>query len=108
MLDAEEYQLCRQAILGGKKFVEKEIEKRDLSKCIWLDEIPVDISFERFRYFLEMYRVLTGFTETNHAAVMHHRIEQYGEDCLNCSKPLRTPQANFCAACGFTKGKKIS
>jgi hypothetical protein len=55
---------------------------------------------ERFRPVCEAYQKLTGFEETNHNAIMHHRISIYGQACKNCGKPLRTPQASFCAACG--------
>lgn len=55
---------------------------------------------ERFRPMREKYQEITGFEETNHIAILHHRISIYGEPCLNCGKPLRTAQAAFCAACG--------
>lgn len=49
---------------------------------------------------LEEYRQITGMEETNPNAIMHHRIAQYGPPCTQCGKPLRTPEASFCAACG--------
>lgn len=55
---------------------------------------------ERFAPLLAEYERLTGFTETNPAAIMHHRIADYGSECEFCGKPLRTPRAAFCAACG--------
>ena len=51
---------------------------------------------------LAEYRRITGFPETNAAAVMHHRLANYGPPCPKCRKPLRTPRASFCAACGHT------
>ena len=50
---------------------------------------------------LEMCRLLTGFVETNPNAVWHHVVDQYGPPCPRCYKPLRTPLARFCVACGF-------
>ena len=49
---------------------------------------------------LAAYEEITGFVETNINAIWHHRRSLYGPACDTCSKPLRTPQARFCAACG--------
>ncbi|WP_220137829.1 hypothetical protein [Myxococcus llanfairpwllgwyngyllgogerychwyrndrobwllllantysiliogogogochensis] len=58
---------------------------------------------ERFRPVREEYERLTGFHETNANAVMHHRLSQYGPPCAHCGKPLRTPEARHCAACGVSR-----
>jgi hypothetical protein len=55
---------------------------------------------------LDEYKELTGYEETNFDALFHHLIFKYGEPCENCGKPLRTPEAAFCAACGQVKVKK--
>ena len=52
---------------------------------------------------LALYRDLTGFAETNLDAIRHHRLSLYGPTCTACGKPLRTPQATFCAACGTSR-----
>jgi len=49
---------------------------------------------------LAKYEKLTGYRETDPNAVWHHRAALYGPPCTKCGKPLRTPQANLCAACG--------
>lgn len=49
---------------------------------------------------LTRYHELTGFAETNSNAVWHHVIALYGPPCAHCGKPLRTPRARLCAACG--------
>jgi hypothetical protein len=54
----------------------------------------------RRQAILEAYNRITGFSETNPEAVMHHRVADYGPPCLGCGRPLRTPRASFCASCG--------
>ena len=49
---------------------------------------------------LKLYNEITGFGETNVNAIWHHRASDYGPPCATCGKPLRTPRASFCAACG--------
>src|SRR6478736_8412973 len=53
-----------------------------------------------FQPVRDAYLPLTGFAEDNHNAVMHHRLSLYGPPCAACSRPLRTPRARHCAACG--------
>jgi hypothetical protein len=43
---------------------------------------------------------MTGMSIGNRAAVWHHRLSRYGPPCTSCGKPLRTPRARLCAACG--------
>ena len=62
---------------------------------------------ERFQPVSDIYKKITGVSESNANAIMHHRIALYGSSCEKCSKPLRTPKAKFCAACGIVKGKGI-
>lgn len=52
---------------------------------------------------LDLYEMMTGLRETNINAIFHHRISDYGPPCFSCGKPLRTPKASFCAACGAPK-----
>lgn len=55
------------------------------------------------RAALQKYRELTGFIESNVNALWHHRVSLYGPACASCGKPLRTPKASFCAACGTAR-----
>ena len=54
---------------------------------------------------LREYERITEFRETNPNAVFHHQLSLYGLPCSSCGKPLRSPRASFCVACGlrFTK-----
>jgi hypothetical protein len=49
---------------------------------------------------LKKYFEITGYRETNINALWHHRLGLFGPPCRACGKPLRTPRANMCAACG--------
>lgn len=49
---------------------------------------------------LALYQSITGFAETNPDAIWHHRLSLFGPPCAACGKPLRTPEARMCAACG--------
>ena len=62
------------------------------------EEFSIDAMFEPA---CDKYFEITGFRETNHNAIWHHRISLYGKPCKKCGKPLRTPKASFCAACGW-------
>jgi hypothetical protein len=48
---------------------------------------------------LAEYVHVTGYRETNPAAIYHHVLSHYGPPCQHCGKPLRTPQARFCGSC---------
>lgn len=97
MLEPEEALLVYRAQQGGMAVVEEEAQRRGQPL------IPMQLTGvkKRFQPLLEMYRLLTGFEETNPNAVFHHEVAQYGPPCPQCRKPLRTPQARFCAACGL-------
>ena len=55
------------------------------------------------REALAKYREFTGYDEANVNALQHHRASLYGPPCASCGKPLRTPRAKLCAACGAVK-----
>jgi hypothetical protein len=59
---------------------------------------------DRLALVCARYEQITGMPETNHIAIHHHRISLYGPPCKVCGKPLRTPEAAFCAACGQAVG----
>lgn len=97
MLDEEEYRLVREARRDGMEAVERERRGIAAPSPLTLHSPHA----ESERPTLEMYRLLTGFEETNPNAVWHHRISMYGPPCPSCEKPLRTSAARYCAACGY-------
>lgn len=49
---------------------------------------------------LRRYFEVTGFEEANANAIWHHVTGLDGAPCSSCGRPLRTPRARMCAACG--------
>lgn len=49
------------------------------------------------------YEQITGMRTANIDLIWHHRVSLYGAPCSVCKKPLRTPAAQSCAACGAPK-----
>jgi hypothetical protein len=96
MLDESEFARISQLYSEGMRATKEFRQAHNLP----LDKCPID---ERFRPVREEYERLTGFKETNHNAIMHHRIALYGPPCPKCGKPFRTPKARFCAECGQRK-----
>lgn len=96
MLDEEEYArvdaLLREGLVATKKF--RETHGLPLKG---LDTTA------RFAPALAEYRRITGFEETNHLALFHHRISLLGPPCRACGHPLRTKVALRCGSCGATR-----
>lgn len=57
---------------------------------------------------LMKYRELTGYAESDYESLWHHRISLYGPACTSCGKPLRSPAASYCAACGAPRSQSIT
>jgi hypothetical protein len=93
MLDEKEFAVVSRLYSEGMRAVKVFREEHGIP----LSEAPIE---ERFRPLRDAYRQMTGMDESNHSAIIHHRISIYGPDCERCGKPLRTPRASFCAACG--------
>src|SRR5688500_11339460 len=92
MLDEDEWQVVQtqlnDAMLAVKSF------RRETGAT--LSESPIQSMFQPA---LDAYERITGYKETNHNALFHHRIALYGPPCHKCGRPLRTPQARLCGSC---------
>ena len=108
MLSASELRLCEEARRDGATVVQREARARGVRDFAGVGELNRVTEFRRMRPFLDMYKLLTGFEETNPNAIWHHLDDLYGPDCPACGKPLRTPKARYCAACGFGKEDLVS
>lgn len=76
-------------------------EVSSLYRAAFRSEKPKEPTLEAlFAPVSQAYERLTGYAGCHPNAVMHHRIAQYGPPCTACGKPLRTPEARYCAACG--------
>jgi len=67
----------------------------------WDASCRAELHMRQYRSVLDAYHSITGSEHNGHPwLLMHHRISIYGPICSTCSKPLRTPKASYCAACG--------
>ena len=95
----EEYLVLSRARSEGMAAVHAEAQR--LGRPLLPPLELTSLATRQLRPMLEMYRLLTGFGETNPNAVFHHLARLYGPPCPQCHKPLRTAKARFCAACGY-------
>jgi len=65
-----------------------------------LEDTPIE---QLYADVVAKYELLTGFRSGNGAEIWNHRAAVYGPPCVECGKPLRTPRASFCAACGSSE-----
>lgn len=93
MLDEEEYKRIHK--IYGECFERAKTFRKNTGSS--LEKTPLK---DYFKPVSEEYERITGFKDFPHNSVMHHRISIYGQPCKCCGKPLRTPRAKMCAACG--------
>ena len=82
----ELFSVCIQSIQDHRKK-----EKTDLKS------VPINYYFLPVR---QAYEAMTGWADMHHNAIWHHRISLYGPPCRESGRPLRTPRARYCPACG--------
>lgn len=93
MLEEDEWPEIAALLREGMRQVKAYRSERGTS----LAEVPTG---KIFQPALDAYERLTGYRETNHLAIYHYQVSLYGSPCSDCGKPLRTPKATHCAACG--------
>ena len=49
---------------------------------------------------LREHECIVGHADVRPQDIWHHRRSEHGPLCSRCSRPLRTPAAQQCAACG--------
>jgi hypothetical protein len=98
MLDEAEYEVVREAHTRGIEAIKDYRQRNDVT----LQETPVE---ELHRPVREAYERLTGAMGFDADHILKHRLSLYGPPCSVCGKPLRTPQAKLCAACGAPAGQ---
>ena len=93
MLDEDEFKEVHQLYHDAFRSLKASEQGRD-------GATPPSVIDARLAPVRDAYFRMTGYRETNAAAILHHALSLYGPSCKNCSRPLRTPRARYCAACG--------
>ncbi len=93
MLDEAEFAGVQDAHTQGCQAIKDYREQHGAT----LRETPIASLHHPVR---EAYERLTGTTGVDADHILKHRLALYGPPCSVCGKPLRTPQADLCAACG--------
>jgi hypothetical protein len=99
MLDEEEHALVMKRWMDGKAFLNSPGARAYEKPGVPLAKNKELLTLA-FRAMLDAYEQFTGYRETDPNVIHHHRVDRYGPPCTSCHKPLRTPKARFCAACG--------
>ena len=102
MLNEEEFTVIEGLYSKAVRAIKAYCRTRDLGMDVpTLNAQTAAFMQEQYRPVLEEYRRITGHQHaTAPEHLMHHRISIYGPLCSHCGKPLRTPRATYCAACG--------
>ena len=73
---------------------------------VYREKHDSDLETARVALHPEMDRRLsavTGFPTDDIDALWHHRLRDWGPECPTCHYLLRTPEARFCAHCGWER-----
>jgi hypothetical protein len=101
MMDEDEFARVYATYLDGIRTIQAIRERDDVS----LAESPVREMAARVRREYEALGGTPGFGDPGDDVhhVLKHRLADYGPLCTACGRPLRTPEASLCAACGHQR-----
>jgi hypothetical protein len=101
MLGPEEWAIVEEVRQAGAEF-ERVLEHHRARLGGSWTPLASDASVLELQYAHRTltYELLTGAAHVRPRIVEHHRVELYGPPCTRCRKPLRTPAARLCVACG--------
>lgn len=97
MLDEEEFETVASSYACAVRKIKSRVRFYDAA-------VQQQFIQEQYRPVREVYHRITGREWTaDPSHLMYHRISTYGPPCHRCGKPLRTPKAKHCAACGANR-----
>ena len=97
MLDEAEWPALERALADGLRSVQAWRRRTGGTLAEALDG---DRRREHYADALTVHERLTSERAGDPAALWHHRRALYGPPCGACGRPLRTPTAALCVACG--------
>ena len=97
MLDENEYTVIDNLYIECLEQV-KDYRKRHKTS---LADTPIDELYEPLKH--EYDRITGMHTNYHQDEIRKHRLARYGPPCHMCGKPLRTPEAKRCVACGAVR-----
>lgn len=101
MLNRKEWEVISPLLIRDNEGI-KEIRKE---KGISLESALDGYQSEAAQKYLEM----TEYKEENWQAIDHHRLSAHGQECPDCGHLFRSPEASFCANCGYEpKAEQVS
>lgn len=93
MFDEPEWAVLQPLLRVGIRAIQDYRGAHDVT----LADVPMS---EMYCAALGEHARLAGDSDVDPRAIWHHRRSGHGPACRTCGKPLRTPKASMCAACG--------
>lgn len=94
MLDEVEFEKFNKVYMIGIRAIKRYREETKYGLKEALDQGFMQPAVEKFE------EIIGEKVDYSVEHLRKHRLSIYGAPCRICGKPLRTPKARFCAACG--------